>query len=123
MQNNIIVLAATGSSLARVEKMNCTWSVTHSLEGVKINSLVRHSENNRLLFIGTQEDGVLFSEDAGLTWHKKGMAGIPVKSLAIDPNNSQVLYAGCKAVSLYQSTDGGDTWHELGAIRKTRRWW
>ena len=123
MEKESIILASTGRSLARAEKMNGTWSVTHSLEGIKINCLVKHPEDNQKFYLGTQQDGVFFSNDSGITWQKKGMAGIPVKSLAIDPNDPQVLYAGCKPVSLYQSTDGGEIWHELGAMRKTRRWW
>jgi hypothetical protein len=123
MKNERVFLAATGRVLARAEKVRRQWVVTRPLEGVKINSMVRDPENPRTVYMGTQNDGVLISRDAGKSWQSRGLRGIPVKSLAVDPTDPLTLYAGCKPVSLYVSHDGAETWNELEAIRSTRKWW
>lgn len=123
MENEHVFLASTGSALARAENMADEWVVTHPLEDVKINYIVRVPDDPQTVYIGTQTKGVLISQDAGKTWQPTGLSGIPVKSLAIDPSNTQTIYAGCKPVSLYVSHDSGDSWKELAAMRKTRKWW
>jgi hypothetical protein len=123
MKNERVFLAASGRVLARAEKVRRQWVVTRPLEGVKINSMVRDPENPRTVYMGTQNDGVLISRDAGKSWQSRGLRGIPVKSLAVDPTDPLTLYAGCKPVSLYVSHDGAETWNELEAIRSTRKWW
>ena len=123
MKNERVLLAATGRVLARAEKVADHWEVTRPLEGVKINSMVRDPENPHTVYMGTQNDGVLISRDAGKSWQSSGLQGIPVKSLAVDPSDPQTLYAGCKPVSLYVTRNGGETWNELEAIRSTRQWW
>lgn len=118
-----IFVAATGFSLARAEKVDGAWVVSHALEGVKINCIIKDPKNSKNIFIGTQNKGVLVSRDAGKNWKQSGLADIPVKSLAIDPTDSETIYAGCKPVSLYVSKDGGGTWEELPAIRETTKFW
>ena len=123
MIDNKTFLAATGKSLARAERMNGDWQVSHLLEKTRINCLAADPLMPRRVYAGTQEDGVLVSEDAGKTWQPAGMDGIPVKSLAVSPHHPGTIYAGCKPVSLYVSQDGGGSWKELEGLRRARRWW
>lgn len=116
-------IAATGNTLARAEKVNGKWEVSHSLGGVKINCLVTDPQNTKTIYMGTQNKGILASKDAGKTWETIGLENIPVKSLAVDPSDSRTIYAGCKPVSLYVSRDGGETWHEMEGIRHTPKFW
>ena len=130
MNTNKIFLAATGRALARAEYKNGEWQVTTQLENTQVNCLVSDPRQVRRVYAGTQEDGVLLSEDAGRTWQPAGMVGIPVKSLALSPANSTVsgngkgtLLAGCKPVSLYRSQDNGGSWQELPDLCRARKWW
>ena len=130
MNTNKIFLAATGRALARAEYKNGEWQVTTQLENTQVNCLVSDPRQARRVYAGTQEDGVLQSEDAGRTWQPAGMVGIPVKSLALSPANSTstgngngTLLAGCKPVSLYRSQDGGGSCQELPDLRRARKWW
>ena len=121
-----IFLAATGRSLARAEYAADEWQVTHQLDGEQINCLANDPQNSRHVYLGTQANGILFSQDAGRTWTGIGLKGIPVKSLAVVPQPGQAasnLYAGCKPVSLYVSQDGGGSWKELEMLRRRRKWW
>lgn len=123
MKEDKIFLAVTGHSLARAEKVNGEWTVSHSLEGEKINCIVQTQTDPSCVYIGTQSKGVLRSTDKGESWQQIGLKDIPVKSLAVDPSNPQTIYAGCKPVSLYVSNDGGENWHELEAMRNTSKFW
>jgi hypothetical protein len=123
MKNGRVFLAATGRVLTRAEKVGDQWEVNHPLEGVKVNCIINNLKNPNTVYIGTQNEGILVSQDAGQSWQSSGLTGNPVKSLAMDPSDPQTLYAGCKPVSLYVSHDGGETWAELEAIRSTRKWW
>ncbi len=118
-----IFIAATGHSLARAEKVDGQWVVTHGQEGIKINCLVKDPNNRQIIFLGTQHNGILVSKNSGKNWTSLGLKGIPVKAIAVDPNNSQTIYAGCKPVSLFVSHDGGASWQELENMRKTKKFW
>ncbi len=123
MKNEYIFLAATGRSLARVERENGDWQITHHLDGFKINTIVCDPENPRKVYLGTQAHGLMVSSDSGKSWKSLGLEDIPIKSLAIDPQNPKKIFAGSKPVSLFMSENGGGSWFELEAMRQTRRWW
>lgn len=124
MKNEHVFLASTGSSLARAEKIKGQWVVSNRLEGVRVNCMVSDPENPQSVYLGTQNNGVLTSTDAGITWQPTGLYHVTIKSLAVDPSNPKTIYAGGKPVSLYVSHNGGATWKELEAMRKaTRFWW
>jgi hypothetical protein len=77
----------------------------------------------RRVYAGTQ-NGVLRSDDGGLTWHRSGMDGHIVKALAVSPHDSNRLYAGTKPARVFFSDDGGHTWAELDGFRRIpNRWW
>jgi len=130
MNEDKIFLAATGRELTRAEFKNGEWQVTTQLENIQVNCLVSDPRQAQRVYAGTQEDGVLLSEDTGKTWQPAGMGGIPVKSLALSPPNSTstgngkgILLAGCKPVSLYRSHDDGESWQELEGLSRARKWW
>jgi hypothetical protein len=120
---NRIFLAATGNSLSRAEFIDGQWQLGEILEGMKINCLVNDPLKSRKVYAGTQNNGILVSDDCGKTWKSIGLQDNPVKSLAINPRNPKMIYAGCKPVSLYVSTNTGESWEEYESLRKTRRWW
>jgi hypothetical protein len=123
MKENEIFIAATGNSLARAEKVLDRWEVKHSLQGVKINCIVKDPQNPKTIYLGTQHHGVMVSRDQGQNWKTMGMKDLPVKALTIDPQNSKRIFLGSKPVSLFLTENGGLSWSELDAVRKTRQWW
>lgn len=115
-------LAASGTSLKSADYIDGEWHIKTILEGVRINCLIQVGGMN-LLYLATQQDGILASNDGGETWNNIGLEGIPVKSLAIHPHHPETIYAGCKPVSLFVSKDTGNSWQELEGLRKAKQWW
>jgi hypothetical protein len=70
------------------------------------------------VFAGTRE-GLLRSDDGGLTWRPSGFEGRRVTSVACGPST---VHVGTKGPRLFRSGDGGDTWIELEEFRALRRW-
>lgn len=93
-------------------------------------SLIVHPQMPSTIYVGTEENGILRSEDSGVTWERlrlglrhSGSAYPEVYDLAISASSPDVLYAattagpgspqGTDAPSIggiYKSVDGGDTW-------------
>lgn len=123
MKKENIFLAATGRSLTRAEQDNGGWQITHQLEGVKINTIVRGAHNSQKVYLGTQHHGLMVSSDLGISWKSLGMEDKPIKAIALDPNNPQKIFVGSKPVSLFMSENEGGSWVELETMRQTRKWW
>jgi photosystem II stability/assembly factor-like uncharacterized protein len=76
-------------------------------------------------YAGTQGQGVLRSDDAGLNWRGVSLDGWVVTSIAISALVPGRLYAGTKPACLFVSDNGGATWRELSGFRRifSRRFW
>jgi photosystem II stability/assembly factor-like uncharacterized protein len=74
------------------------------------------------MYAGTQDNGVLRSDDRGKTWQPSGMQGYIVKAIAVSPVESGLIVAGTKPPGVFVSRDGGVHWEELVSFRKMRRW-
>lgn len=107
MKSEHVFLTANGHGLSRAENVAGHWEVSHLLEGVRINCMVSDPANPQKIFLGTQANGILVSNDAGQSWQPVGLYQIPIKSIAVDPSDPQTIYAGGKPVSLFVSHDGG----------------
>jgi hypothetical protein len=122
MKNFSRFLATSDSTLRIAEYVNEEWQIKTVLQGVNVNCLHKPNYSN-LIYAGTQQEGILVSNDRGDTWENIGLEKIPVKSIAIHNQEPKTIYAGCKPVSLFVSKDGGDTWEELEGMRNARKWW
>jgi photosystem II stability/assembly factor-like uncharacterized protein len=124
MTGNEIFLAVAGSGLARAHGgSNGDWTVEHLLEDQGVLCLAADLANSQSLYAGTK-NGVLRSNDRGLTWQSSGMDGQIVKSIAVSPHDPNIIYAGTKPALMFKSGDGGDTWDELAGFRDIPfRWW
>jgi hypothetical protein len=122
--NHKIFLTSFDKGIARAEcGPDGEWVVEQLAVDHKINCLAADPSNRRLVYAGTP-DGILRSDDCGLTWHPSGMAGHVVKSLAVSPHDSEIIYAGTKPAFMFRSHDGGQTWAELESFRRIpNRWW
>jgi photosystem II stability/assembly factor-like uncharacterized protein len=110
----VALVAATGDGLVLIDRE----VATTVYGGADVRCL---AAGDGRLVAGTQDDGVLLSEDAGRTWRRAGLDGQAVKALAI---NGQTVWAGTKPPRLFVSRDAGGTWTELPAFaRMRRRFW
>ncbi|MEP7359684.1 MAG: hypothetical protein ABI847_20700, partial [Anaerolineales bacterium] len=85
------------------------------IEGSVINTISFSPgfEHDAVLLAGTLEDGMLFSNDRGLTWHSRnfGLLDAAVFSIALSPDfaSSGVAFAGTDT-AVYHSYNGGRAW-------------
>ena len=93
-------------------------------------SLIVHPDDAQILYVGTEENGILRSRDGGASWERlrvglrhSSTAYPEVYDLAISASNPDILFAattmgpglptGSAAPAdggVYRSEDGGDTW-------------
>lgn len=118
-------MATTGGGLSCARRgRDGSWPVEACLEGQDVRCLAADPLDRRVLYAGTQGDGVLRSDDQGQSWSPAGLAGQMVKSLAPSPHEAGVVYAGVKPPGVFVTRDGGQTWVELESFRNIRgRWW
>jgi photosystem II stability/assembly factor-like uncharacterized protein len=122
--NDKIFLASYGRGIRRAKcHSNGNWTVEHLVSEQEVTCLAADPAHPRLIYAGTR-NGVLRSDDAGLTWQPSGMNGQIVKSLAVSPHDANVVYAGTKPAWMFVSRDSGRTWVELEGFRHIpNRWW
>lgn len=120
-------IAVTGHGVARVTRLNDEWTFELLLADQDVRCLAADPLNPKVVYAGTQGNGVLRSTDGGHTWGSAGLAGRVVKSLAISKVEPGVVYAGTKPPALFvlrEAHDGGANWTELESFRRLPwRWW
>jgi hypothetical protein len=123
--HNKIFLATTGNGIARAESSsNGDWSIENLLGDQKVSCFAADPNNPGVVYAGTDENGVLRSEDRGQTWTSLGLEHRIVKALAVSPHDPALIYAGTKSAHLFVSPDGGESWRELTGFRRIPfRWW
>lgn len=70
--------------------------------------------------------GILYSADAGATWHASNLTGQMVTSVTRDPDQAGVGYASAAQASgivVYQTVDGGANWVEVGRLPEAAGTW
>lgn len=118
-------LATTGAGVARATGTRTGhWSVDLVLAGQDVRCLAANPRRPGVVYAGTQNQGVLLSEDNGCTWQSAGLAGHCIKALAVSQTEPGTLYAGTKPPMIFVSRDDGATWTELQGFRRVRApWW
>lgn len=123
---NKIFLATPGNGIARAEcDKDGQWSVDFLLKNQRISCLANDPGNHERIYAGTEGQGVLLSEDGGISWKPCGMEGQTVKSLAVSPHDPKTIYAGTKPAFMHVSRDAGKSWQEMEGFRRIpwRFWW
>ena len=118
--NAKIFISTTGNGISRAECIEGNWIVESLLAGEDVRCLAHDPLNQCIVYAGTQNNGILHSDDYGKTWSHQGLAGQTIKSLAVSRLQSGVIYAGMKPPAIYKSVDGGESWNELGSFRRMR---
>lgn len=92
-------------------------SVSDGLGDLQVLSLANDPRNNQILFAGTRNNGVLFSNNGGEGWIRAGTGLTEGAYLTIefDPSNSERIFAGNAAGFLFESVDGGQVWESQAA--------
>jgi photosystem II stability/assembly factor-like uncharacterized protein len=95
---------------------NNSWMVTTSRQ-LEINSIAVHPRNPNMIFIGTNNYGVMVSTDAGKNFvpSNNGFSGRFVNTILPDRENSARIYATTINTTtgggfFFVSTDGGSSW-------------
>src|SRR6185436_19363133 len=101
---NQTFISTSGSRLARAEcAANGHWSVEFLLEGTNVCCLVADPHNRNVVYAGTQNNGVIRSDDRGKTWQPSGMQGHIIKAIAASPAERGLIVVGTKPPSLFVS--------------------
>ena len=116
-------LATTGRGVARAMLAGGAWAVSHVLPDRHVTCLSADPFQPNVIYAGTQDNGLLRSDDAGQTWRPAGLSGQIVKAVSASPAEPGVVYAGTKPALVFVSRDGGGQWSELTAFRRLRAFW
>jgi len=125
MDKHRLFLATNENGIVRAElDADGAWRVNNVSPAERPTCLAAASSHPRRIYAGTW-NGVLRSDDGGLTWQPGGMSGCIVKALAVSPQRPDTVYAGTKPALIFRSDDGGASWTELEAFRRIRgrRFW
>lgn len=79
---------------------------------VPISALAVAVTEPRLVFAASLADGILRSEDAGVTWTRLGTPSAAM-SVAVAPHDARLVYAAFDKVGLMKSADKGRTWTDV----------
>jgi photosystem II stability/assembly factor-like uncharacterized protein len=109
----MILFAATGDGVARLDVDSEACVVRASLEGSGAQSIARAGE---ALYAGSRGQGLFRSADGGETWESLDFPQPDVFSVAVSQADGGV-YAGCEPSMLFVSRDEGESWQELDALR------
>ena len=123
--SQVTFLATTGRGIARSRQTGSgEWVLEILLPGKDVRCLAGDPSDAKVIYAGSQGEGVLRSDDSGNTWYPAGLAGEVVKSLAVSPHDPGTIYAGTKPAHMHITRDRGQTWIELDGFRRIPgRWW
>lgn len=102
---------------------NSTWTTGTAEIGYRTVALAVDPNPPLTIYVGTDGEGILKTQDFGTNWEPVGLAGQIVRSLAVNLLQPGTIYAGTKPAHLYVSRNYGATWDELSAFRQLKRWW
>jgi photosystem II stability/assembly factor-like uncharacterized protein len=111
---------ATGRTLMIV-RHSSRWTVEQHLENLKPHSLAFDPGDPSRVYVGTMDNGLYRSTDAGRSWEPVG-PGIPherITAVAVQHDTKgTVVYAGTEPSTFSRSDDGGETWRVMDAMNE-----
>ena len=115
--------AGTGGGLLESDDSGATWSMLSAFPQFaggnaktaglptehprSTGNLLAQDPVTGAIYAATFNQGVVRSDDGGLTWVPLGLSGLYLRSLALDPVTPGRLYAGTYGQGLYVTTDAG----------------
>ncbi|MFQ5628938.1 MAG: WD40/YVTN/BNR-like repeat-containing protein [bacterium] len=90
-----------------------SWSLA-SAKDMAVLDLQQGVSDPKVWLAGTQEEGVLLSNDNGKSWRKTNglISRASIYSVSIDPFNTQNMAAGGWDTGVFTSRDGGESWQQ-----------
>jgi photosystem II stability/assembly factor-like uncharacterized protein len=119
--NSIIALNYKHLAYAKKDE-DGIWSTGSAEIGHRSVALAVDPNQTEAIYVGTDGQGVLKTEDFGDSWSPVGLQGQIVRSLVISKLRPGTIYAGTKPAHLYVSHDYGENWSELPSFRRMKRW-
>ncbi len=125
--NSDLVYITSGSDVLKSSNRGKTWTFTGLHKTFLGNGNKRwYGENiavdpvnSKVLFCGTRNDGLYFSDDAAKTWTHidnvpNGITDIGIRSIVFDPSSHkdgkcQIIYIGLPNIGIYVSKNAGKT--------------
>lgn len=118
------IFVTTGDDLVRIDRQSGNqWQVRTLLEGIGAQCVAPDPTNARRLYVGTLEEGLYRTLDAGETWMNvsDGIAETRVMSVAFAParkiNGIATVYAGTEPSAIYRSENDGASWIPMPALQ------
>lgn len=88
----------------------------NNIAGVNVLSMVVNSRDSKIIYLGTEKNGIFFTQDGGENWERIDFPPQKVYGLAIDGNNPDIIYASGvwdKKGKIYRSDNRGFDWKEI----------
>ncbi len=117
-----IYLAFEGG-LALLRQAETHWVATLALLNKQCQCLAVDPHRPQRVYCGTFDDGLWYSDDAGVSWQpvETALPHAAVMAVAVSPleeeNGIGVVWAGTEPSALFRSADGGQTWEEKVALQ------
>ena len=89
---------------------------TAGLRGDSIECVAADARTAERAFVGTADQGLQRTTDAGESWHPAMSTDDRVTSVTVSPQDPDVVWAGTEPSAVYRSTDGGGTWRQCGGL-------
>lgn len=83
-----------------------------SINDVTVLSFVFHPRTPEAIYLGTRENGLWRTADAGEHWQATSLRTGGYQCIDFDPNNPSIMYTASGALGL-KSLDGGTTWKTM----------
>ena len=113
---NHLLIAGTQTGCYRSTDAGQTWQQTLSGGRIFAMAVVPGADGEESVFVGTQQDGILRSDDGGRTWvgANPGLMDLTVLALVFSPDAARDRTGFAATTSgLYRTRNGGKSWREV----------
>jgi photosystem II stability/assembly factor-like uncharacterized protein len=90
------------------------WKKASGFSGA-VRTLNQDPENHRIILAGTEDHGILRSEDFGRSWlpSDQGVENLTVYDIDFHPKQPGLVFAGTHGKGVFMSFDNGKTWKKI----------
>lgn len=115
----IMYAASSDGDILQSRNAGQSWQTVKRIDGIAVTSIVIDPRDSRLVYVGTNGDGIWKTTDSGATWLQiKKQFGTDMTDarratqVVLDPKSPKVVYEVSK-FGIIRSDDQGETWHAL----------